>query len=234
MVATAADPDNLSDRLGCDTAPSLPSPRYNAAPAIPLAGEEFPNGTAVVALTLLQELRLDPKPPRLHLPLDDATRAVLAGWVREHWDNVFGHLYRLSGKRHVAEDLAQETFLRAGQQFRSFKAGTNLRAWLMRIATNAFLDSRRRATVAKSDPITEDTAAPVQTMTVADAKELNEALTAALAELPETARAVFLLRAREELSFREIAETIGSTEETARWHMLQARRKLMQRMDGWL
>ena len=68
----------------------------------------------------------------------------------------------------------------------------------------------------------------------ADRRELSNALTAALAELPETARAVFLLRAREELSFREIAETIGATEETARWHMLQARRKLMQRMNGWL
>jgi DNA-directed RNA polymerase specialized sigma24 family protein len=52
--------------------------------------------------------------------------------------------------------------------------------------------------------------------------------------LPETARAVFLLRTREELSFREIAEAIGATEETARWHMLQARRRLMQRLDGWL
>jgi RNA polymerase sigma-70 factor (ECF subfamily) len=177
---------------------------------------------------------LDPKPPRLHLPLDDATRAQLAGWVREHWDSVFGHLYRLSGKRHVAEDLTQETFLRAGQQFRSFKAGSNLRAWLMRIATNAFLDSRRRAGVAKSDSIPDEAAAPAPTMSMADARELNQALADALAELPETARAVFLLRAREEMSFREIAEAIGSTEETARWHMLQARRKLMQRMNGWL
>lgn len=185
-------------------------------------------------MMLLQEPRLDAKPPRLHLPLDDAARAELAGWVREHWDNVFGHLYRLSGKQHVAEDLAQETFLRAGQQCRSFKAGTNLRAWLMRIATNAFLDSRRRASVAKADPIKDDTVAPAPTMNVSDARELNEALTAALAGLPETARAVFLLRAREDMSFREIALAIGSTEETARWHMLQARRKLMQRMDGWL
>lgn len=183
---------------------------------------------------LLQEPRLDPRPPRSHLPLDDATRAEVAGWVRQHWDTIFGHLYRLSGKRPMAEDLAQETFLRAGQQFRSFKAGTNLRAWLMRIATNAFLDSRRRSRVAKSDVIPDEAAAPAPAITRAEAGELNEALTAALAELPETARAVFLLRAREEMSFREIAEAIGSTEETARWHMLQARRKLMQRMDGWI
>lgn len=153
--------------------------------------------------------------------------------MRQHWDGVFTHLYRLSGMRHLAEDLAQETFLRAAQQFGSFKPGTNLRAWLMRIATNALLDSRRRTNAAKGQTIAE-VAAPAPEMTDADARELNEAIAAALMELPITARAVFLLRAREELSFREIADAIGSTEETARWHMLQARRKLMQRMNGWI
>jgi RNA polymerase sigma factor (sigma-70 family) len=55
---------------------------------------------------------------------------------------------------------------------------------------------------------------------------------AAIGQLDDTQRAVFLLRTQEDLSFREIAETLGTTEETARWHMMQARRKLMKQLDG--
>jgi RNA polymerase sigma-70 factor (ECF subfamily) len=65
-------------------------------------------------------------------------------------------------------------------------------------------------------------------------EELGAALADAIAELPETARAVFLLRTQEQMSFREIADVIGTSEETARWHMMQARRGLMKRLDGWM
>jgi RNA polymerase sigma-70 factor (ECF subfamily) len=161
--------------------------------------------------------------------LDADTRALVSAWVTAHWDDVFGLLYRLSGgSRHESEDLAQDTFLRAAQRRTSFTPGTNLRAWLMRIATNAFLDARRRPMVTKAEPLPEgdepiaDGLGPAR---LTQGRELGEALEAALAELPATARVVFLLRTREEKSFREIAEAIGSTEETARWHMLQARRR---------
>jgi RNA polymerase sigma-70 factor (ECF subfamily) len=169
--------------------------------------------------------------------LDPAARAEVASWVSEHWNPVFGLLYRMSGDREESEDLAQETFLRAAQRRETFAAGSNLRAWLLRIATNAFLDVRRRKQVARTEalpddpPIDGDEPSPSQP---AQNRELGEAIAAALLKLPETSRAVFLLRTREELSFREISEAIGATEETARWHMLQARRRLMSMMQGWL
>jgi len=54
-----------------------------------------------------------------------------ARWVALYWDSVYKLLYRLSGgNRHEAEDLAQETFLKAIERSGSFTAGTNLRAWL--------------------------------------------------------------------------------------------------------
>ncbi len=174
------------------------------------------------------------EPSGTPIPLDPKARAQLANWVAQHWDGVFALLYRLAGNRHEAEDLTQETFLRASQRRDSFKTGTNLRAWLMRIATNAFLDGRRRKRTSNVMPLMDDTAesAPGPNMAL-EHKELGKALEVALAELPETARAVFLLRTREDLSFREIGEAIGATEKTARWHMLQARRKLMQSLTVW-
>jgi RNA polymerase sigma factor (sigma-70 family) len=60
--------------------------------------------------------------------------------------------------------------------------------------------------------------------------EQVELLRAAMAELPDTTRLVFHLRAAEELSFREIADIAEVSEEAARWHMGQARRKLLARL----
>ena len=180
---------------------------------------------------------MPPKPSRPHIPLDPGTRAQVAAWAREHWDAVFGLLYRLTnGRRHEAEDLAQETFLRAAARHASFEPGTQLRAWLMRIAVNANADRRRRRDdVLRAEPLPDD--APASDAAPQDrvaGQELFKALEAALAELPETARTVFLLRTREGLAFRDIAGVIETSEETARWHMLQARRQLLKSLGDWI
>lgn len=170
-------------------------------------------------------------------PLDPAARATLATWVNDYWDGVYGLLYRLTGNQQEAEDLTQDVFLRAVQRRDSFVAGTNVRAWLMRIATNAFLDTRRRKKVARATPLAEEIHLPPTNEMAGGAlyqQELGAALAAALLQVPEPCRAVFLLRTREDLSFREIAHMLGGTEENARWHMLQARRRLMELMKGWL
>ena len=179
----------------------------------------------------MQEERLRPEPEPSRIPLEDVDRAKVTGWAGEHWDAVFAMLYRLCGNRHEAEDLTQETFLRAGSRHASFEGGTNIRAWLMRIAVNAHVDGRRRRRVARTD-LLEDAPSPVPDPGDRVAgDELARAIEAALTELPETARIVFLLRTRESMSFAEIAVVIETSEATARWHMLQARRELLKRLQ---
>jgi RNA polymerase sigma-70 factor (ECF subfamily) len=153
--------------------------------------------------------------------------------VEQHWNAVYRLLYRLSGSSHDAEDLTQETFLRAFERRDSFRPGTNMRAWLMRIASNAFFDLHRKRRAAKATTLDDEQAhaAPPPTGP-AETAELGGLLAEAIARLPETSRLVFLMRSTEDLSFREIAEAIGASEETARWHMLQARRRLLERLDG--
>jgi RNA polymerase sigma-70 factor, ECF subfamily len=186
---------------------------------------------------LLEGLGLNQDKPLTPEPLDDAARGAMAAWVEQYWDNVYGLLYRLSGNGSEAEDLTQEAFLRAAQRRNSFVAGTNLKAWLMRIATNAFLDGRRRRKVARAEALPEDGGMAPGDATAPDpleTQELGAALAAAMLELPETQRVVFLLRTREELSFKEIAATLETTEQNARWHMMQARRRLMDRLKDWI
>jgi RNA polymerase sigma-70 factor (ECF subfamily) len=65
-----------------------------------------------------------------------------AALVEAHWSAVYRLVYSLCNDAHDSEDLTQETFLRAMRRWDSFAHGTNLRAWLLRIATNAFFDVR--------------------------------------------------------------------------------------------
>ena len=155
--------------------------------------------------------------------------------VRRHWSEVYGLMYRLTGHTHDAEELTQETFLRAFGKMNQFRPGTSMRAWLLRIATNAYLDRQKRpgrkavslqlAQIDLPDPSRGDSQA-------LEDREVASVLQAAITELPETQRVVFLLRAASGMSFREIAESIGVSEETARWHMLEARRNLLKRLEG--
>ena len=150
--------------------------------------------------------------------------------VEQHWDSVYRLVYHLCGNVHDAQDLAQEVFLKAIAARGSFKAGTNLKAWLLRIASNAFLDLRRRRKTARATPMEVEPA--VAYADEAEGSEMMVMLSGAIQELDDTQRAVFLLRTQEDLSFREIAQMLDTTEETARWHMLQARRRLMKRLGG--
>jgi RNA polymerase sigma-70 factor (ECF subfamily) len=154
-----------------------------------------------------------------------------AAVVAEHWSAVYRLLWSLTGDPHATDDLAQETFLRALQRFAGLKPDSRLRPWLLRIATNAFFDAARKVKRSKTGPLDREVAAegppPGHTLETA---ERAERLRAAVAELTDLTRLVFHLRAAEDLSFREIAEIAGTTEQAARWHMHQARTKMLQRL----
>ena len=150
--------------------------------------------------------------------------------VELHWDSVYRLVYHLCGNLHDAQDLAQETFVKAIAARGSFRTGTNLKAWLLRIASNSFLDLRRKKKTARAAPMEAEPA-----ITFPDGvqnSELMQMLTAAIQQLDDTQRTVFLLRTNDDLSFREISQILQTTEETARWHMLQARRALMKKLEG--
>lgn len=151
--------------------------------------------------------------------------------VNVHWTAVYRFLHTMTGHTHDTEDLTQETFLRALNRFATFQPGTRLRAWLLRIAANAYFDLRRRRQRAPVKPLDHEPPSsarpPGHTLETAEKAEL---VRAALAELSDLTRLVFHLRVREELPFREIAELAGTTEQAARWHMHQARTRLLKRL----
>lgn len=157
-------------------------------------------------------------------------RQAFARLVEAYWGRLFRWLYQLTRDRHLAEDLAQEAFLKALAHLHRFRAGTNFKAWLFRIAHNAFANhtraARRRTTL--PDDLPTGQPGPVET---ASGREALAHLTRAIERLPTDFRAALLLRIEEELSFREIAAVLDTTEETARWRVFKARQKLLDQLD---
>ena len=164
---------------------------------------------------------------RLVRAAQDGDRPAFAALVEHYWERLHRWLYRLTRDPHAAEDLAQEAFLKAFAHLDRFRPGTNFRAWLFRIAHNAFAN-HHRARARQRERLPGDLPAPergpVEEVLSHEAlREVAEAVNA----LPVEFRAALLLRVEEGLSFRQIAEVLDLTEETARWRVFKARHQLM-------
>jgi RNA polymerase sigma-70 factor (ECF subfamily) len=178
----------------------------------------------------VESIRHDPRDEtRLVRAAQEGNRPAFAALVEAYWERLFRWLYQLTRDRHLAEDLAQEAFLKAFAHLDRFEAGTNFRAWLFRIAHNAFANQHRAAR--PRAPLPDDlTTADQGPVDQALSREALRGLADAIASLPTDFRSALLLRVEEDLSFREIARILGVTEETARWRVFKARQKLLEQL----
>ncbi len=162
----------------------------------------------------------------------DAIALLLA----KHGLELARHLRRLVRDDDVAADLLQDTFLRAHGALARLRPGSNERAWLYRIATNAALNhlrarSREAAALgrfaqdrADGWPAWMEHDTPGGATTEADPR--RSAVWARVAELPERQRIAFTLRASDGCEYDEIARRMGGTEAAARANVHQALKRL--------
>ena len=124
-----------------------------------------------------------------------------------HLRSLYGTAYRMTRNAHDAEDLVQETFLRAYRAFDGFTPGSNIRAWLYtilhRVRTDAFRRSRRSPQTVEMGP--EGPAVPPPQDALAQG---GEDLERALASLPDVFRNAVVLRDVEDMSYQEIARIL--------------------------
>jgi RNA polymerase sigma-70 factor (ECF subfamily) len=159
----------------------------------------------------------------------------------EHLDALYGTALRLTRNQSEAEDLVQDTLVRAYRFQHQFEAGTNLKAWLLRILTNTFINHYRRS-ARERKVLDQEEGSPVgdgvmsrsamrgllDANTVAQEGLLREEIAAALDDLPDDYRAMIVLADVEELSYKEIAETVNVPIGTVMSRLHRAR-KLMQK-----
>jgi RNA polymerase sigma factor (sigma-70 family) len=152
--------------------------------------------------------------------------------VREHADRVYRLAYRLSGNRADAEDLTQETFVRVFKSLAEYTPGT-FEGWLHRITTNLFLDMVRRRQRIRFDALPEDAGdrlpsrehGPEQAY---EQMNLDPEIQAALDDLPADFRVAVVLCDLEQLSYEEIAATLGIKVGTVRSRIHRGRVLLRQ------
>lgn len=147
---------------------------------------------------------------------------------------LFSQLYNfacwLAGDRAAAEDLVQETYLKACKGFSTFQQGTNFRAWMYRILRNTFLTTQAglKATASLDDddettPQPEATGTPESILLARDAQEK---IRAALEELPVHHREIILLGDIEEMSYQEISQALSLPMGTVMSRLSRARQAL--------
>jgi RNA polymerase sigma-70 factor (ECF subfamily) len=156
-------------------------------------------------------------------------RSAFARLVERYWDRLYRWLYHLTRDRHAAEDLTQETFLRALAAMKSFRPGSNFRAWVFRIGHNNFVNQKRSEKRTKHQLPDDAAADELNTAEVSlESQEVERIVMAAVNELPSDFKAALLLHVQQGMAYREVAEVLKTTEETARWRVFKARQKLMK------
>lgn len=156
--------------------------------------------------------------------------------VREHSARVYRLAYRLTGNRHDAEDLTQETFVRVFRSLDSYVPGT-FEGWLHRITTNLFLDQARRRKRIRIDSTGDETAAWPSSDQLSSPERafehvnLDSDVQRALDALPPEYRAAVVLCDIEGLSYEEIAVTLGIKLGTVRSRIHRARAQLRRSLE---
>jgi len=131
--------------------------------------------------------------------------------VRRHQHGLFSYLYRMCRNSSDAEEMAQVAMVKAWEKLGSFRGASSFKTWLYRIGTNLCFNLRTRR-----KPIEE----LLETMAAPDAarpeqafqqKVREEVVQRALARLPADQRAALVLSVYQDMSYREIAETMGKS-----------------------
>ncbi len=153
----------------------------------------------------------------------DGDTAAFTTLVERYQQRIGGYLYRLVGDRETAEDLTQETFLRAYRALATARTVGAFRAWLFRIATNRARDHLRRQRRIRWLPFDRDrmefAGDPFSSVEEADV------VRRVLARLSAEDRAVLLLCAGEDLSYNEAGAALGVTANTARMRYTRAKER---------
>lgn len=162
--------------------------------------------------------------------------------VLAQMDALYGMAMRLSRNPSDAEDLVQEAVLRALRFRDRFETGTNIRAWLFTILTNAFYNrTRKTKNSRKLEGETEagehyDRFLSASSMSGRDAEDLlidrlsSDQLRSAVDDLPEEFRTVVVLSDVYEFSYKEIAEIVGCPIGTVMSRLYRGRRRLQEQL----
>lgn len=156
--------------------------------------------------------------------------------VATHHGEIYRYLLRATRRPSDADDLSQETFLRAYRAYRTLPKDANARAWLFAIATNLFRNHlrgqrRRRTAYAAVERMSTD-ADRMGPEGVTLGREIGARIERAVERLSAKQRLAFLMRKIHGLEYGAIGQSLECSAESARAHVFQALRKIRRALDG--
>jgi RNA polymerase sigma-70 factor, ECF subfamily len=153
------------------------------------------------------------------------------------FDSLYNFACWLTHDRAEAEDLVQETYVKALKGYGSFQPGTNFRAWVFRILRNTFLTSRTGLQAKMTVPLEDEVDGPAiaperetpETILLAHADQ--QLVRDAIEQVPVAFREVLLLCDVEDMSYQEIADTLTVPIGTVMSRLARARRALREAVE---
>jgi RNA polymerase sigma-70 factor (ECF subfamily) len=164
--------------------------------------------------------------------------------VRRYERSVFNTAYRLSNSHDDASDIAQEAFVRAWNNLKSFRGDSAFSTWLYRIVTNVFLDDRKRKRARPHISLDQELELDESSVTrqyedpspgpeaIMEGEERKEILAKAIASLPEAQRSMVVMYHTQGLAYEEIAEITQLPMGTVKSRLNRARLALRDRLGA--
>jgi RNA polymerase sigma-70 factor, ECF subfamily len=176
---------------------------------------------------LVKERRMADADAELVLQSQNGSPAAFEELVRNHQRMVHSLTFRMTGSLADAEDLAQETFIRAYAQIGAFRGTAKFSTWLYRIAVNTCLNWRQSE--ARRFHLHASCAGEISERNGENRPAENQSsqqVQSALLKLPAKQRAAIVLTIYDGLNHAEAAKILGCSETTVSWRVFAARRKL--------
>ncbi len=163
-----------------------------------------------------------------HSLVDAAARGDTAAFTqlfRRYYSMIHAYAYRFTLSSFDAEDIAQETFVKAARSLPAFRGESSFKSWLYRIAINTSRDwGRLKAKRTRLDEALKS--AGIDEAPPAANEGANDCVTAALAALPEEQRRAVILVYYDGMNHAEAARLLDCAETTLSWRIFKAKRKL--------
>jgi len=200
--------------------------RNGIVPAMTIIDTALADGYSLAMQPVTEKILLD--------QARDGQDQAFAQLIEAHSEKIITVAWRMVGQRDIAEDIAQEAFLRLYKSLANFRGESSVGTWLYRTATRLSIDHLRREQLRRkifffrstdsglADPVDLAISPSASPQDILLAKETQERIQQVLNTLPARQKAVFVLRQMEGLTLKEIAVTLGLQEGTVKSHLHRA------------